>query len=184
MCRPFHFIFVMTLCLVGCQTRTIQTEETAATLGDASPAKQTTETIRPAIGTATPRQDCLYYTSTSDGKMAIGGSVKMGKILRVTARSADGWTQVRLSNGRKASIPTEDLTTLKQFRRDRSRARAARRSKFADPRPKITPGRDLRQRRKLPTAPPPPDFVPPPLPDTPLDDPLSNMPDILLEGNE
>ena len=181
--RTFQFVFVMGLCLTGCRTKIPQPEGASAVVSKAT-VSPTEKTRRPAIGTATARQDCLYYTSTSDGKMAIGGSVKMGKTLRVITRSADGWTQVRLSNGRKASIPTEDLTTLKQFRRDRSRARAARRSKFADPRPKITLGRDLRQRRKLPTAPPPPDFVPPPLPDSRLGDPLSNMPDILLQGNE
>ena len=81
-------------------------------------------------------------------------------------------------------MPTDDLTTLKQFRRDRARARSARRGKFADPRPKIRPSRYRGRESKLPTAPPPPDFVPPPLPDAPLQDPLSNVPDILFQGDD
>ena len=175
----------MSLCVSACQPTSPQPAEPAAKVKVAeTTAVQTKKSLRPAIGTATARQDCLHYTSTADGKMAISGSVKMGTTVRVLERSADGWTLVRLSNGREASIPTEDLTTLKQFRRDRARARSARRGKFADPRPKISLGRDLRQRRNLPTAPPPPDFVPPPLPDAPLEDPLSNVPDILLEEPE
>ena len=179
----FQIVCLVSLCLTACQPKAPQASKAAATVGKAT-ARETNKPVRPAIGTATVRQECLHYTSTTDGKMAIGGSVKMGTTVRVIERSADGWTQIRLSNGREASIPTEDLTTLKQFRRDRARARSARRGKFADPRPKIRPTRYRGREIKLPTAPPPPDFMPPPLPDAPLQDPLSNVPDILFQGDD
>ena len=181
--RSFQIVFMMSLCLIGCQTKAPQSKEAAATASDPA-AKQTKKPTRPAIGTATARQDCVYYTSTADGKMAISGSVKMGATVRVLQRSVDGWTDVRLVSGQEASIPTEDLTTITQFQRDRARARSARRGKFTDPRPKIGPGRYRGKTNKLPTAPPPPDFVPLPLPDSSSQDPLSDLPDIFLQGSE
>lgn len=168
--------------LLGCWlfTAACQTTPTPQPAkGDAvSQVKEAPNQKARSIGTARARQDCLYYSKTPDGKMALGGSLAAGTRVQVTARSEDGWSEVRLSNGQEASIPTEDLTSLSQYKRDRSRAANARRGKFKDPRPKIAPGSARGLESKLPTAPPPADFTPPPLPDSPGDDPLF---DILLK---
>ena len=80
--RSFQIVFMMSLCFTGCQTKVPQSKEAEATASELA-AKQPKKPPRPAIGTATARQDCVYYTSTADGKMAIGGSVKMGTTVRV-----------------------------------------------------------------------------------------------------
>ena len=150
----------------------------------ASPTAASNQTAPPktrAIGTAKARQDCLYYSRTPAGKMALGGSLAMGTQVAVLRRNDDGWSDVRLRNGQEASIPSEDLATLSQYKQIQSRASAAQRGKFQDPRPKIAPGSGRGFESKLPTPPPPPDFVPPPLPDNPTDDPLSNVPSSILE---
>ena len=183
----FSFYNMAAVCLTGlmlggCDTNPPYAGETAPSKQAATVSPVTNEKQRP-IGSARVRHGCLYYTQTADGKMARGGSLPKGKRVTIYRRTSDGWAEIGLGRGRVVSVPLEDLATTSQFSRDASRASAARRKPFPDPRPKVDPAARLRSGSSLlpPPGPPPEGFVPPALPDAATDPaPLQEGPSVLF----
>ncbi len=130
---------------------------TASNIKESAPEKR-----EAVVAVATVRHGCAYYEEVS-GKMALKGSLPKGKRVSVLKRYPDGWAKIQWSNQQEGFVLAEDLTTGKTFRADASRAAAAAREAFPDPRPKRLPGREEIRRER--PSPPPADFIPPPLPD-------------------